>query len=143
MALPGFSPGLFGSQLRGAGLGGGAGGGTAGIGTAAATAAGTAAGFPWNIVLPILLSLLQSSGLFGETEGQRREKSLEELMGVVKPEFEYWSGQTRGLNPAIMKALIAQFQRTANWGWPAGKGMDLSFLENLNIPGSIGGKVRV
>lgn len=106
------------------------------------SAAGGGGGMPWSIILPIALSFLQSSGVFGETETERQDRLYNELMNMIRPQYEYWGKQATGLNPIVMKALLEQFKRSANWGWPEGKGMDLGFLENANIPGVTGGRVR-
>ncbi|MBA7687157.1 hypothetical protein ES703_95617 [subsurface metagenome] len=79
----------------------------------------TAAGFPWAIVIPAALSLLSSSGLFGETQTQRQKRMMEELLAMIKPQQEYLAGRFREFDPIVAKALQAQLGRTRGWGWPA------------------------
>jgi hypothetical protein len=76
------------------------------------------AGLPWAIIIPAALSLLTSSGLFGETSSQKQQRMMEELLAMIKPQQEYFSQQFQQFNPIVAKALQTQMGRTANWGWP-------------------------
>jgi len=85
----------------------------------AAAAGGTAAaGIPMAILIPAALSLLTSSGLFGETSSQKQQRMMEELLEMIKPQQQYFSQQFQQFNPIVAKALQTQMGRTANWGWP-------------------------
>lgn len=77
-----------------------------------------AAGMPWGIIIPAALSLLTSSGLFGETSSQKQQRMMEELLQMIKPQQEYFTQQFQQFNPVVAKALQNQMGRTANWGWP-------------------------
>ena len=88
------------------------GGATAGAGTA------TTAGLPWAIIIPAALSLLTSTGLFGETSSQRQRRMMEELLAMIKPQQQYFADQFQQYNPKVAEALQNQMTRTANWGWP-------------------------
>lgn len=80
------------------------------------------AAFPWQIVIPAALSLLSSSGIFGETQTQRQRKAIEEILAMLKPRQEYmWSG-FKEMDPMIRQALQTQLGQTAGWGWPGGGG---------------------
>jgi len=59
------------------------------------------------------------SGLFGESQAKKRERMLQEYLDMIKPEFEYWSQQGRGINPMILEALKTQMGRYAGFGWPS------------------------
>jgi len=63
------------------------------------------------------------SGMFGESQAKKRERMLQEYLDLIKPEFEYWSGQARGINPMIMEAIKAQMARYQGFGWPEGGGI--------------------
>jgi len=90
------------------------------------------AGLPWQIIIPIAFSLLSSQGIFGG--GDRREEEdirradWERLLRRLK--------STQYVDPnfarTVLQALMNRMGRTSGWGWPAGMGQDLSFL---NIPG--------
>ncbi|MCK4793587.1 MAG: hypothetical protein KAV87_58200 [Desulfobacteraceae bacterium] len=84
----------------------------------AAAGGAAAAGVPWAIIIPAALSLLTSSGLFGETSTQKQRRMMEELLAMIKPQQQYLAGQFREYNPVVAKALQTQMGRTANWGWP-------------------------
>jgi hypothetical protein len=77
-----------------------------------------AAGIPLAILIPAALSLLTSSGLFGETSSQKQQRMMEELLAMIKPQQQYFSQQFQQFNPIVAKALQTQMGRTANWGWP-------------------------
>jgi len=80
--------------------------------------AAATAGIPWAIIIPAALSLLTSTGLFGETSSQRQRRMMEELLALIKPQQQYFAEQFREYNPIVAKALQTQMARTANWGWP-------------------------
>ncbi len=80
-----------------------------------------AAGMPWSIIIPAALSLLTSSGLFGETSSQKQRRMMEELLEMIKPQQQYFADQFQQFNPVVAKALQAQMSRTENWGWPGGQ----------------------
>ncbi len=88
------------------------GGATVGAGAAAT------GGIPWSIIIPAALSLLTSSGLFGETSSQKQRRMMEELLAMIKPQQQYFANQFQQFNPIVAKALQTQMGRTANWGWP-------------------------
>ena len=97
-----------------------------------ASAIGGAAGGPWSWLIPILVALIPS--LFGGEEDEEREamkraaeaKRIAEGMGLTPP---YQSPYLPGIDKTVMQALLNNLQRTSNWGWPAGKQMDTSFIE--------------
>ena len=100
-------------------------------------------GFPWAL-LPILVSFLGS--LFGKEKDPLEEamnlKSQMQILGFKQP---YQSPYTKTIDPVVAKALLAQLGRTSNWGWPAGMGMDTSFiadaLKNIGT-GGLPGLIR-
>lgn len=102
-------------------------GSSAGAGAAEAGAAGvgaTAAGFPvW--LIPIIISLL---GTMFEKDPLEEAQELKSQMGILGFKQPYQSPYAEKLDPVMLQALLAQMGRTSNWGWPAGKGMDTSFI---------------
>lgn len=76
---------------------------------------------PGTIAIILGSSLL--SGMFGESQAKKRERMLQEYLNMIKPEFEYWSGQARGINPMVMEAIKAQMARYQGFGWPEGGGI--------------------
>jgi hypothetical protein len=80
--------------------------------------AAAAGGMPWGIIIPAALSLLTSSGLFGETSSQKQQRMMEELLQLIKPQQQYFADQFKQYNPVVGEALQNQMGRTANWGWP-------------------------
>ena len=90
---------------------------------------GSAAGMPWSIILPLVTTLL--GGLFGG--GQSKEDELKEILkalegaGFQKP---YQSQTLSTMDPTIAQALLNNYSRYANWGFPEGMGMDTSFIED-------------
>lgn len=124
------------------GAGGGIGAGAAGGTSLGAAGAGGILGMPWSIALPVILSVLGSTGIFGG--GDEDEQALEDAMrlrqqmsilGIPKP---YQSPYLPQVDKTVFQALINQMNRTANWGWPAGMQVDTSWLQNL-IPNIAGG----
>ena len=111
-------------------LGGGGGGGGA---------AATASGFPFWLI-PIVLSLLQTA--FKKSPTQEAE-DLKKQMAVLGLQVPYRSPYMSTMDPAVIKALLARLGQTSNWGWPAGKQMDTSFIdEALKNIGTTGGDNR-
>ena len=113
-----------------------------GIGAGAAGAAATTAGFPWAIILPIAISFLSS--IFGEEKDPLEEAmDLRNQLGILGFKQPYQSPFTQTIDPVMAQALLAQLGRTSNWGWPAGMGIDTSFIENAlrNITGGGSGSV--
>lgn len=90
---------------------------------------------PWNVIIPMAFMLFKSMGIFGG-EDKREEEDIRK---------SEWERMLRKLTPTqyvdpnfaktLMQALMNRMGRSANWGWPAGKGLDLSFL---NMPGLFG-----
>ena len=104
-------------------------------GLQAAGAAG--GGLPWNIMLPILLSFFSSQfGGGNDPEVDAILKKLEmqknmqmfQQMGMKPP---YQSPNLPGMDKVSVQAILNQLSRSGNWGWPEGKGMDMSFIEDL------------
>ena len=95
-------------------------GGLAGEGTA------TTAAFPW-VILPIALTLLQT--IFKKSATQEAE-DLKKQMAILGLQTPYQSPYMSTVDPVVVKALLAQLGRTSNWGWPAGKQMDTSFIQD-------------
>jgi len=129
-------------SLFGTGAGAALPAGAGGLGAGAAGAAAAGGGMPWSILLPIIASLIPS--LLGGSEEDKQEQEMIKLqqtlrqLGINKP---YQSPYAKQLDPIVMQAILNNFQRSANWGWPAGKQMDLSFLEDFAI-GPMGGRIR-
>lgn len=106
-----------------------------------ATAAASG-GTPWGLILPVLYSFLSSSGLFGgedeEMKKFQEQRDLEDMMrrfGLGR--FGRQEQMASQLSPEVLKALVNQLQRTSGWGYPAGMGMDLSFLDKF-LTGGMG-----
>jgi len=76
---------------------------------------------PATIALILGSSLF--SGMFGESEAKKRERMIQEYLDMIKPEFEYWSGQARGINPMVMEAIKAQMAQYQGFGFPGGGGI--------------------
>jgi len=70
--------------------------------------------------IAIILGSSLLSGMFGESQAKKRERMIQEYLDMVRPEFEFWSQQGRGINPMILQALKTQMGRYQNWGWPEG-----------------------
>lgn len=132
---------LFGTgAARGAGGLGAAGG--AGVGAAAGGAAGLA-GIPWTILVPALLSIF--GGLFEKEEDPLSDAlDLQQQMRTLNINPPYQSPYLPQLNEAAFKAVMAQLGRTANFGWPEGQGIDLSFIQDIlgSAPSGTGGTRR-
>ena len=82
--------------------------------------------FPWWLI-PIGISLLQS--LFKKSPSQEAE-DLKKQMAILGLQVPYQSPYMSTIDPVVLKALLAQLNRTSNWGWPAGKGIDTSFIQD-------------
>lgn len=68
--------------------------------------------------IALILGSTLFSGLLGESQAKKRERMIQEYLDLIKPEFEYWSGQARGINPMILEAIKAQMGRYQGFGWP-------------------------
>jgi len=104
------------------GLSSAAGAGTAGLGKA---------GFSFSSILPYLPIILSVFGELFTKEKNPIEEALDlqrqmSALGIKPP---YQSQYPKQLDPVVARALLAQLNRTSNWGWPAGMGMDTSFIE--------------
>lgn len=75
---------------------------------------------PGTIAIILGSSLL--SGLFGESQTKKRERMIQEYLDLIKPEFQFWSGQGREINPMILQALKTQMGQYQGFGWPGGGG---------------------
>jgi cytochrome c556 len=73
--------------------------------------------------IALILGSTLFSGIFGESEAKKRERKLQEYLDMIKPEFQYWSGQARGINPMVLEAIKAQMARYQGFGWPEGGGI--------------------
>lgn len=87
----------------------------------------TTSGFPWAIVIPIIVSLLQTA--FKKSPSQEAE-DLKKQMAILGLQAPYQSPYMSTIDPVVLKALLARLGQTSNWGWPAGKGMDTSFIQD-------------
>lgn len=109
---------------------------------AGGAAVGAAAGFPWSIIIPIVISLM--GGMFGDEEDEygesmRRGREGRNIAGAMGLKQPYQSPYLPGIDKTVMQALMNSLQRTSNWGWPAGKQMDTSFIEQMLSSMSAGG----
>jgi len=116
------------------------------IGDAAAGAAGAAGtgglSLSWELLIPIVYSLLSSSGLLGggqpsfddRMDNARELQLLLRQLGIDKG---YQSPYTGTMDKTVMQAVLNNMQRLGNWGWPSGMSMDTSYLSNAL--GDIGG----
>jgi hypothetical protein len=84
-------------------------------------------------LIPIIFSFLQSSGLFGQTDQSREDERFQQLIQLLGQNQGYRgsTGLLKTLDPAMLQAILGNLKRSANWGWPAGKSMDLSFLDDI------------
>ena len=120
------------------GISGAAGAGTAGLG---------AAGLSFSSILPYLPIVLSVLGELFTKEKNPIEEALDlqrqmSALGIKQP---YQSQYPKQLDPVVARALLAQLKRTSNWGWPAGMGMDTSFIEEALKrlgAGGLPGKIR-
>lgn len=101
---------------------------------AGATAGAAAGGFPWSIIIPIVVSLL--GGMFSGEEDEygetmQRGREAQNIFGRMGMKPPYQSPYLPGIDKTVMQALLNNLQRTSNWGWPAGKQMDTSFIEQM------------
>lgn len=114
-----------------------------------AGAGAAAGGFPWSIIIPIVISLM--GGMFSDEEDEygesmRRGREAQNIFGRMGMKPPYQSPYLPGMDKTVMQALLNNLQRTSNWGWPAGKQMDTSFIEQAlksMSAGGIGGTGRV
>jgi len=106
-------------------VGGGLGSILGTAGTGAEGGAATTALPSW--IIPIAISLLQT--LFKKSP-EDEAQDLKNQMATLGIKAPYQSPYLSQIDPVVLKALLAQMARTSNWGWPAGKGMDTSFIEN-------------
>jgi hypothetical protein len=91
-------------------------------------------GFPWAII-PVIISLLQT--VFKKSPKEEAE-DLKSQMGILGLNPPYQSPYASTIDPVVLKALLARLGQTSNWGWPAGKGIDTSFIqEALNNIGTV------
>lgn len=95
-----------------------------------ATGIGSIAGLPWNIMLPIVISFFTSL-LSGEEDELTKALEMQQNLGTLGLEPPYRSPFLAGLDRTTLQAILNQMGRSANWGWPAGKRMDLSFIEDF------------
>ncbi len=114
----------------------GAGAGAGAAGDAAGGAAGIQ-GIPWSIIIPIAMSLIGE--IFGKKDdplsGAMDMKKMMSTLGMQQP---YQSPYTGSADKTMYQMLLNQMNRTANWGWPEGMGIDTSFITDAlgeNFPG--------
>ncbi|MEW6455105.1 MAG: hypothetical protein AB1410_00120 [Acidobacteriota bacterium] len=67
------------------------------------------------------------AGLFGSIEAKKQRKWEE----AQRRKYIYRSPFIEKLDPIMMQALLQQYKRMGNWGYPEGMTMDFSFLDNL------------
>ena len=97
------------------------------LGGAAAAGAGIA-GMPWSIIVPILLSIF--GGLF-EKSPEKRAQEMQGTLGTLGLEPPFQNPYLPQMSEAAFKAALSQMGRTQNWGWPAGKQMDTSWIQDM------------
>jgi hypothetical protein len=103
-------------------------------GNAGAAAAG--GGLPWQLILPIAFSFLQSSGLFGGggdeygdmMDQARNVRMLMRQLGIQQP---YRSPYLPEMDKTVAQAVLNNLRRYSNWGMPEGMTMDTSFIPDL------------
>jgi hypothetical protein len=85
------------------------------------------AGGEATFLIPFILSFL--SAMFEKEKDPLEEAmNLKSQMGILGFKPPYQSPYAKGLDPIVLKALLAQMGRTSNWGWPSGMGIDTSFI---------------
>ena len=119
MPFPYFSPGLLGTQAAGA-----AGGGIP----------------TWAILLGIQLL---GDALKKEKDPYQEALKFQTQMKMLGMRPPYQSRMLPIIDPVIAQALLAQLNRTSNWGWPAGMGIDTSFIDKAMQAIGAGGFGRV
>lgn len=130
--------------LTGYGLPSLSGGGIAASGAAAAAAGnspwgtlggvGSLGGLPWNIILPIAISLIQSlvSGKKDTPQYKGEEmKAALDAMGLQPQEPAYRSPYTGGVDDTLFQALLNNAKRSGNWGYPEGQQNDYGFINEI------------
>lgn len=134
---------LFGSGAAGTSGAAAAEAAASGVPAAAGGAAGIA-GMPWSIVIPIAMSLIGE--IFGKKDDPLSDamdlKKQMEMLGIKEP---YRSPYQGSADSTMYQALLNQLQRTSNWGWPEGQGVDTSFIQQAldqNFPGTTPGGMR-
>ena len=71
---------------------------------------------PATLPLTLLLSILPA--LFGQNRGQR---DMSDLIQYLKPSQPmYMSPNLPQMDKTTLNAVLNQFGRTKNWGWPSG-----------------------
>lgn len=115
-----------GGQSLFSGFGGGA---ASGAGAAGGGAAGIA-GMPWSMIVPILLSVF--GGLFEKKEDPvANALELKQQMASLGMDPPFQNQYLPQMSEAAMRAVMGQLGRTQNWGWPEGKGLDTSWIQDM------------
>ena len=126
-------------------IGGATGGIGAGATGAAAAAALGAAGLSFSSILPYLPIILSVFGELFKKSPEEEARDFQRQMLALGFKPPYQSQFPKQLDPVIVRALLTQLKRTSNWGWPAGMGMDTSFIEEALKrlgAGGLPGKIR-
>ena len=76
--------------------------------------------------LPLTIALALLPGLF-----QKRFYPYNQMVGALgQPPRRYDSPYLGQMDPAVMRAVMAQMNRTLNWGWPEGLQASIAAPEN-------------
>jgi hypothetical protein len=106
-------------------IGGGSGLNLGSVGTTAAGGllAGPTGGL--SVLIPLVYSLLDSLGIFGNSYEQQKERAQQELkdkLALLDKYSGYKSPNLPQMDSTMMQALMNQAGRYKNWGWPSGTG---------------------
>jgi len=131
MAIPLLALPAAASTVAGTGAAA-AGAGAIGAGAAgAAGAGGLLSGANWSVILPVLMSIF--GGLFEKKEEDPLTQA-NNMLGMMKRlgiQTPYQNPYLPQMGEAAFRGSLGQLGRTANWGWPEGMGIDMSWIQDM------------
>ena len=99
---------------------------------------------PWQIIIPALISVL-GEVLEKEPDPLEEALTLKQQMRTLGIKPPYQNPYLPQMSEAAFRAVMSQLGRTANWGWPEGQGIDLSWIESIlaSAPSGTGSRRRL
>jgi hypothetical protein len=85
-----------------------------------------------NAILPFLISILGPM-LFGGNKSGSQDMTTagRQTRTVTTPASGYQSPLVGLLDPMMANMLAQNVKRGSNWGWPAGQGIDTSWIDQM------------
>lgn len=81
-------------------------------------------------ILPLLIAILGPM-IFKGLSGGSTDSSGRQTRTVTTPASGYQSPLVGLLDPLMTQMLGQNMKRGANWGWPAGQGIDTSWIDQM------------